>query len=234
MRRKPQFFYYTNKKYNIDQFVPTQIQRKNAYQGMTYFEKKEVNIMAITNEVRQRINQYAVDYTGPHTWNAEEPITADNVNNMEAGIAEALREIYENTLNLEALTTRVGNDEDTINSAVSIVNRMSTSVTQLEANVIPGQNAWNQISPLLEDGLSLPQIITGIQTNADALTTTVAAHTNALTAAANGALDSHGAISLAARLAQMDTKNEEQDLVSSNISTELINARQGKTYLVNN
>jgi hypothetical protein len=32
----------------------------------------------------------------------------------------------------------------------------------------------------------------------------------------------------------MDTKNEEQDLVSSNISTELINARQGKTYLVNN
>jgi uncharacterized protein YoxC len=153
---------------------------------------------------------------------------------MEAGIAEALREINENTLNLEALTTRVGNDEDTINSAVSIVNRMSTSVTQLEANVIPGQNAWNQISPLLEDGLTLPQIITGIQTNADALTTTVSAHTNALTAAANGVVDSHGAISLAARLAQMDTKNEEQDLVSSNISTELINARQGKTYLVNN
>ena len=36
MRQKPHFFYLLpNKKYNITQFVPTQNQRKNAYQGMT-------------------------------------------------------------------------------------------------------------------------------------------------------------------------------------------------------
>jgi len=47
-------------------------------------------------------------YTSPHMWSADEPITADKVNNIELGVMEALNQNIDIDLMIDGLKSDIG------------------------------------------------------------------------------------------------------------------------------
>lgn len=92
-------------------------------------------------------------YAGPTTWAAEDPITAGKMNNLEAGVVQALNQL------LSAASTQYVSDailelSTTLNSKIQNNNNaiaaLQTTVDEINTNASDGHNAYQQI---LEAGL---------------------------------------------------------------------------------
>jgi hypothetical protein len=80
---------------------------------------------------------YSITYAGPTTWVAEDPITANKMNNLEAGVAMAL-----DTAESKADVYEVQNRIDT--ATIPIINRMSTAEGNIRdiMNTLSSSTEW--------------------------------------------------------------------------------------------
>lgn len=164
---------------------------------------------------------YSVNYIGPHQWIADEAITADQINNMEAGIVEALNQSDSNGSTINSMSTALTEMINELGRVARIAEHADNSSSQ-------GMQAWQHVQAAIHEYASLDARFSSIDTLLDSTNQMAKNNQTAI----NNAKGTYG--SLAMRLTAMTETDNGLDTRIGNNYDELYNARQGKNSLVEN
>lgn len=185
--------------------------------------------MAEEKEYMAQVNLYEREYTGPNNgnngWAPKDPISATKMNNIEAGIVEAIRLANTNSGDISDMEEDVAKAVRDSRNAVSAAETASGTAGSALARAEVGARAWKAITS------SAGQLETATDTTVfrdkiQQITEDLAITKGLVDAAGVGHNDNLGKPTLVQHLVDIETKDTEQDRQIGLIHGEIINASQ--------